>query len=58
MLGLFFILPVAVNLPDSWFGVVIVVLLIAGGAMFMFKGAMAIRHHFREQSVSKSNPPS
>jgi hypothetical protein len=38
ILGLFLVLPVAVNLPDSWFGVVLIILLLVGSGLLLYKG--------------------
>lgn len=38
ILGLFLVLPVTVNLPESWFGVVLILLLIVGGGLLLYKG--------------------
>lgn len=37
------VIPVAVNLPDSWFGGVLIVLLVGGALVLVYKAIQAIR---------------
>ena len=44
MLGLFLVLPVTVNLPESWFGAVLIILLIVGGGLLLYRGVRIVWH--------------
>ena len=43
IMAAFLALPVAVNFPDSWFGLLEVVLLVAGGASLIVSGMKNLR---------------
>jgi hypothetical protein len=49
-LALWMVFPVMVNLPDSWFGALLVFLLLAGGSALIYLGAKAFRK--RKSTVS------
>jgi hypothetical protein len=42
-LALWMVLPVMVNLPDSWFGALLVFLLLAGGSALIYLAAREFR---------------
>jgi hypothetical protein len=42
-LGLFMVLPVAVNLPDSWFGAVLTIVLLGGGVALVYVSGRNLR---------------
>ncbi len=41
--GLFMALPVAVNLPDSWFGAVLAIAFVGGGIALLYGAARGFR---------------
>jgi len=43
VLALLLVIPVGVNLPDSWFGVVLIALLIGGASVLIYKAVQSIR---------------
>jgi len=45
LLGLFMVIPVAVNLPDSWFGAVLAILIIAIGSGLIWRGTSGRKSH-------------
>jgi hypothetical protein len=42
-LALWMMLPVVVNLPDSWFGMLVIAALLVGGGALVYRGAKAFR---------------
>jgi hypothetical protein len=49
-IALWMVFPVMVNLPDSWFGALLVLLLLAGGSALIYLGAKAFQK--RKPTVS------
>ena len=43
LLGLLIIVPVGINLPDSWFGIVLVLLLVGNGVWLIHKAARRLK---------------
>ena len=54
LLALWMALPVVVNLPDSWFGALLIVLLLAGGGAMVALGIRALRK--AKSSHQENNP--
>jgi len=42
VIGLFFIVPTVVNFPDTWFGIVVVILFLAVGVALIYRGARSL----------------
>lgn len=57
-LALWMALPVGVNLPDSWFGALLIALLIAAGCALVYAGVRALKKQSHSRRKSKPNTPS